>query len=63
MLVIKHSGPDWRPGSAAQQPFGLGPFVIAQGTDDRKVSVVQPRDAHSLCGRSLDWIEALRPKK
>jgi hypothetical protein len=61
VLVIKHSGPDWGPGSAAQQSFGLGPFVIAQGTDDRKVSVVQPKDARSLCGRSLDWIETLRP--
>ncbi len=63
VLVIKHSGPDWGPGSAAVQSFGLGPFVIARGTDDRKVSVVQPKDAHSLCGRSLDWIEVLRPKK
>lgn len=61
-LVIKHSGPDWTPGSAARQPFGLGPFVVAQGTDERKVSIVQPKDARSLCGRSLDWIEALRPK-
>jgi hypothetical protein len=59
-LVIKHSGPDWRPGSAAVQPFGLGPFVIAQGTDEQKVTLVQPKDAHSLCGKSLDWIEALR---
>jgi hypothetical protein len=60
LLVIKHSGPDWRPGSAAKQPFGLGPFVIAQGTDDRDVTIVQPNNARSLCGKSLDWIEALR---
>jgi hypothetical protein len=60
MLVIKHSGPDWRPGSAATQPFGLGPFVIAQGTDDRNVTIVKPSKARSLCGKSLDWIEALR---
>ncbi len=58
-LTIKHNGPDWGPGSAAHQPFGLGPFVIAQGTDDRSVKIVQPRAAHSLCGRSLDWVEAL----
>jgi hypothetical protein len=58
-LVIKHSGPDWGPGSAAIQPFGLGPFVIARGTDERKVVTIQPKDAHSLCGRSLDWIEVL----
>jgi hypothetical protein len=66
VLVIKHNGRDWWPGSAAHQSFGLGPFVIAQGTDSssaiRHVTVVQPKDAHSLCGRSLDWIEALRPR-
>ncbi len=59
-LVIKHSGPDWGPGSAAKQPFGLGPFVIAQGTDDRSVTTVQPKAAHTLCGKSLDWVEAVR---
>jgi len=58
-LVIKHSGPDWGPGSAAHQSFGLGPFVIAQGTDDRSVQTVQPKAARSLCGKSLDWVEAL----
>jgi hypothetical protein len=59
-LVIKHSGASWRPGSAARQSFGLGPFVIAQGTDDRPVVKVKPKAARSLCGRSLDWIEVLR---
>jgi len=59
-LVIKHSGADWRPGSAAHQSFGLGPFVIAQGNDDRSVATVKPKAARSLCGKSLDWVEALR---
>jgi hypothetical protein len=60
MLFIKHRGPDWHPGSGAIEPFGLGPFVIAQGTERQDVTYVQPKDAHSLCGKSLDWIEALR---
>jgi hypothetical protein len=61
-LVIQHSGPDWRPGSAAKQPFGLGPFVIARGAgaDNLNVTTVEPNAAHSLCGKSLDWVEALR---
>jgi hypothetical protein len=59
-LEIIHSGPDWGPGSAAKQPFGLGPFVIAEGTDDRPVNYIPTKDAHSLCGKSLDWIEAVR---
>lgn len=58
-LEIKHSGPGLGPGSAAKEPFGLGPFVVAQGTDQRAVTYVQPNRAHSLCGKSLDWIEAL----
>ena len=58
-LVLKHSGPDWRPGTAASQPFGLGPIVIAQGTEHRNISYVQPSAARSLCGKTLDWIEAL----
>jgi hypothetical protein len=33
--------------------------VIAQGTDDRDVTIVQPNNARSLCGKSLDWIEAV----
>jgi hypothetical protein len=61
LLFIKHWGPDWRPGSNATEPFGLGPFVIAQGTEDRKVTYVKPQAARSsLCGRSLDWIEAVK---
>jgi len=62
-LVIKHSGPDWGPGSAAKQPFGLGPFAIAQGTDDRSITYIQPKAARALCGRSLDWIEAVHRVK
>ena len=59
ILVIKHTGPGFGPGSAAAQPFGLGPLAIAQGTDLRYVTYVQPQEAHSLCGKSLDWVEAL----
>jgi len=64
VLTIKHDGPDWRPGSAALQPFGLGPFVIAKGngtkgTDQQTVTRVPTSKARSLCGKNLDWIEAI----
>ena len=59
-LGIRHSGPDLGPGSAARQPFGLGPFVIAQPINPNAITYVQPNAAHSLCGKSLDWVEALR---
>jgi hypothetical protein len=51
---------DLGPGSGGPAPWGLGPFAVAEGTQDRPVTYVEPSRARSLCGRSLDWIEALR---
>jgi hypothetical protein len=59
-LFIKHSGPDLGPGTGAQQPFGAGPFVVSQSVSSNDITYVKPSNAHSLCGKSLDWIEALR---
>lgn len=59
-LRLKHRGAGLWPGTAAFEPFGTGPFALAQGTDASTVSYVQPKDARSLCGKSLDWVEALR---
>ena len=51
-------GPDLRPGSGGAQ-FFLGPVVLATTTADLPVTFVRPADARTLCGKSLDWIEAL----
>jgi hypothetical protein len=51
---------DLRPGSAGALPWGVGPFAVAPGTQARSVTYVEPARARSLCGKSLDWIEALR---
>lgn len=59
-LELRYAGPDIRPGSAGLPPFGLGPFVLAEGTADRPLTVVNPSDARVLCGQSLDWLEVLR---
>jgi hypothetical protein len=59
VLEIHYSGPDFRPGSAGLPAFGLGPFALARGAEDQKVTYVQPSNARSLCGKSLDWLEAL----
>jgi hypothetical protein len=37
----------------------IGPVVLSKGTADSPVTLVSPRDAVSLCGQRLDWIEAL----
>lgn len=58
---LSYAGPErLRPGSGGQPPFGLGPFAIAKGTQDRPITHVEPSDARTLCGKSLDWVEALR---
>lgn len=57
---LAYGGSDLRPGSAGLPPFGLGPFAVAEGTQDRSVTYLEPADARSLCGKSLDWIETLR---
>src|SRR5206468_2449708 len=60
VLQIRYTGPDLRPGSAGLPPFGLGPFAVVQGTEDRAVMFVRPSQARSLCAKSLDWIEAVK---
>jgi hypothetical protein len=48
----------WRPGSHGLAPFSLGPLVLARA-DARRVVSVAPSAARSLCGRRLDWVEAV----
>jgi hypothetical protein len=48
----------WRPGSHGGSPFPLGPLVVAPDTPLRVMSVA-PARARSLCGRRLDWVEAV----
>lgn len=60
VLALEYRGSDLRPGSAGVPEFGLGPIAIGVGTADRPVTHVSPARARSLCGKSLDWVEALR---
>jgi hypothetical protein len=59
-VQFRYSGPSLHPGSAGPPAFGLGPFAVTHGTQDRRVTYVEPSNARSLCGQSLDWVEALR---
>jgi hypothetical protein len=56
---VEYDRSDLRPGSGGSPPFGLGPFAVAQGTQARRVTYVDPSRGRSLCGKSLDWVEAL----
>jgi hypothetical protein len=47
------------PGSGGPA-FGFGPIVLAQATDaGDQVDYLRPQAAPSVCGRNLDWVEAL----
>ena len=59
-LRFRYTGPDLRPGSGGIPPFGVGPIALSTSTDDSSITYVRPTDARSLCGKTLDWIEALR---
>jgi hypothetical protein len=60
-VEVRREETDVRPG-AGGAPFPLGPLVLtATDAADAAVTVVEPADARSLCGRSLDWLEIIDP--
>jgi hypothetical protein len=59
-VAVSYSGPDLYPGSGGNPPFGTGPLVFSRATADLSVKYVSAGHAASLCGKNLDWIEALR---
>ena len=64
VVTLHYTGPDIYPGSAgigSESFFGLGPLVIGRTGPDLPVTYVAPSKARSLCGQSLDWVEAVRP--
>lgn len=59
-LAVAYGGPDLHPGSGGNPPFGAGPIVLSRVGTSLAVTYVPPARARSLCGKRLDWIEALR---
>ena len=50
----------WRPGSGGDS-FSFGPLTLSPlDTRRDEVDSVPPSQARSLCGRRLDWVEAVR---
>jgi hypothetical protein len=50
----------WHPGSGGSS-YSFGPLTLSPLDNDRnEVDSVPPADARSLCGRRLDWVEAVR---
>lgn len=57
-VTLRYSGPDLEPGSGGPQ-FSMGPLVLSTTTAEVPVTYLPPADARSLCGKNLDWVEAL----
>ena len=58
-VLLRYSAAQLRPGSGGA-PFPLGPLIFSRYTDELPVTYVQPTNARSLCGKSLDWVETVR---
>jgi hypothetical protein len=57
-VTLRYSEPVLRPGTSGA-PFPLGPLVLARDTIDTPVTQLPAKRASELCGRQLDWVEAL----
>jgi hypothetical protein len=56
--VNYNGGEWWRPGSGGSIP-SVGPLFIQRELPEQSPITVPVTEARSLCGRTLDWIEAL----
>jgi hypothetical protein len=56
-VELRNTTGGWRPGSGGT-PFSFGPAALS--LDDARTPVEGTGNARSLCGRRLDWIEAVR---
>ncbi len=57
-LVYERPAPE--PG-AGGEPWPMGPLVVSLSTPEPELAFVRGRDARTLCGRLIDWIEVLAP--
>lgn len=57
-LSVSYDGGDWRPGSGGP-PATVGPLVLAREEPEHPPFAVPLNSARTLCGRTLDWVEAL----
>jgi hypothetical protein len=61
-LAIEFHGADLHPGSGGSPPFPIGPLIISDSDPaDAELVYIPADDARKLCGKELDWIEAIAP--
>jgi hypothetical protein len=59
-VTLRYGGSKLAPGSGAG-PFTLGPLALSLAQPGETLVSVSPAAARSLCGRPLDWVEAVGP--
>lgn len=59
-VTLSYGGSQLAPGSGAG-PFALGPLALSPAQSGGALLSVSPAKARSLCGRTLDWVEAVGP--
>jgi hypothetical protein len=59
VVSLRHSDGGLRPGSGVDDT-PLGPLVLSLATADVPVTIVPASDARQLCGKRLDWVEAVK---
>jgi hypothetical protein len=64
-IALRYGDAWWRPGATSpgreqEGRVALGPLTLAPVTGVNVVDYVQPDEATSLCGRTLDWIEIVK---
>jgi hypothetical protein len=59
-IALDYAGSRLAPGTGGF-PFGMGPLVLSATTAELPVTYVHPSRARSLCGKRLDWLEAVGP--
>jgi hypothetical protein len=59
LVTIRYTHGGWRPGSGAK-PTSFQSAALSRVDDRERVETVPVSAARSLCGRRLDWVEALR---
>ena len=59
-VVVAYDSSDLRPGGGAPT-FPIGPLAFSLAGPPAPVEYIEPSRAASLCGRSLDWLEIVRP--
>ena len=60
IFTISYARDRLRPGGGSYA-FGFGPLELGSPATTAKLVTVTPADASSLCGKALDWIEAVAP--